>query len=162
ISEDEITITNNVDEFKNADAVKINYSTATIAIDELRISPQLLLFEETIKPQTVECFDWNGIKAFFKSDGDIPFDIFAASFYLLGRYEEYLPVEEDQYGRFAHTNSLAFKENFLHLPLVDLWIKELIKTIGQKHSVFNIQHSTFAFIPTYDIDIAYSYLHHSF
>ena len=78
-------------------------------------------------------FEWNGLKAFFKTGWDIPFDIFAASFYLLTRYEEYLPHEKDKYGRYAHVNSLAFKENFLHLPLINLWIQELIKLIQQKY-----------------------------
>jgi len=36
--------------------------------------------------------------AFFKSEGDYPFDIFSAVFYLLSRYEEYLPYKKDMYG----------------------------------------------------------------
>ncbi len=63
--------------------------------------------------KTIECFDINFHKAFFETSGDFPFDIFAASFYLLSRYEEYLPHEKDMYGRYAHTNSLAFREHFL-------------------------------------------------
>jgi hypothetical protein len=168
-----IIITPDIDEFKNADALKINYTATAIHENKIRICPHTLLFEEEIQLQVIECFEWKNLKAFFKTEGDIPFDIFAASFYLLTRYEEYLPHEEDEYKRYAHTNSLAFKENFLHLPLISLWIQQLLKLIQQKTfniqhptsnkpSTFNLQPSTFNFIPTYDIDIAYSYLHHSF
>jgi len=155
-----VIITTDINEFKNTDAIKINYSAAEINENEIQISPHTLLFEEGIQLQLIECFEWKNIKAFFKTEGDIPFDIFAASFYLLTRYEEYLPYEEDEYGRYAHDNSLAFKENFLHLPLVNLWIQELIKLI-QQNRTFNLQPSAFNFIPTYDIDIAYRYLHYS-
>jgi len=64
------------------------------------------------------------------------------------------------YGRYAHDNSIAFNNNFLHLPLVDLWLHELKDKI--EGSGFKVQDSSqkpkaFNFLPTYDIDIAYSY-----
>jgi hypothetical protein len=40
---------------------------------------------------------------------------------LLSRYEEYLPHVKDELGRFPYTESLAWKHNFLHQPVVDLW-----------------------------------------
>src|SRR4051794_32306223 len=91
LSRDPIIITTDIDEFKNADAVKINYSEVKVDENEIQISPHVHLFEEGIKLQLIECFGWNGLKAFFKTQGDTPFDIFAATFYLLARYEEYLP-----------------------------------------------------------------------
>src|SRR5580765_306169 len=80
ISGEPIFITTNIDEFKNADAVKINYSPTKIDEAGLNVIPHSLLFEEGIRLQFTECFDWNEIKVFFRSGGDIPFDIFAASF----------------------------------------------------------------------------------
>lgn len=163
INDEPIIITNDIEVFTNADAVKINYSYKKIASPELWIQPHGLLFETGTKPQQIQCFEWNSYKAFFKTTGDIPLDIFAASFYLLSRYEEYLKHEKDIYGRYAHTNSIAYKENFLHLPLINLWIEEFKKVLQQTFAHFHI--STFAhfqFLPTYDIDIAYAYLHRSF
>jgi hypothetical protein len=140
---------------------KINYSAERICNDEIWIKPHELLFEKNIQTQKIECFDWNGLKIFFKTEGDIPFDIFAASLYLISRYEEYLPHEKDMYGRYAHINSIAFKENFLQIPLVNLWMKEFSKLLQAHDSRLTIQASAFKFIPTYDIDIADNYLHHS-
>ncbi|QEC67073.1 hypothetical protein FRZ67_07140 [Panacibacter ginsenosidivorans] len=159
---DEIIITNDADLFQQTDAIKINYSSSSVTQRELWIQPHALLFENNIQQQKAECFQWNDLKFFFKSGGDIPFDIFSASFYLLARYEEYLPHEKDMYSRYAHPNSLAFKEDFLHLPLINLWIEEFKKMLKQKFSTFKIYHSSFTFLPTYDIDIAYAFRNHPF
>ncbi len=140
------------------EGVKINYSKAAISENEVWIAPVPLLFEEDIKPKTIEVFLWREKAAFFKSPGkDCPFDIFAASFYLLTRYEEYLPHSLDFYGRYAHENSIAFKEGFLQLPLVNIWLKEFIQILQQAHPL-RLKSSAFAYLPTYDIDIAWSYL----
>ncbi len=156
----DFNITVDSEEFKNYDGPKINYSDSPIPDHGIWIKKQELLFEELIIPQRIVCFEWNGTKAFFKTGtADYPFDIFAATFYLISRYEEYLPHAKDEYGRYAHGNSLAFKEEFLNLPLVNIWVKDFAQKLKAKHSTFNIQHSTFAFLPTYDIDIAYSYKH---
>ena len=106
-------ITIDSESFRNHAGAKINYSNSRME-DAYTIQSQSLLFEQDIKEQTIYCVDLNNYKAFFKtSDSDFPFDIFAAIFYLLSRYEEYLPHEKDMYGRFAHENSIAFKEGFL-------------------------------------------------
>jgi hypothetical protein len=71
-------------------------------------------FSICVQQQEIQVFEWKGFKAFFKtSDGIVPFDLFAAAFYLLSRYEEYLSQEKDQYGRFPAEASLAFKAGFL-------------------------------------------------
>jgi hypothetical protein len=161
----EYSITNNVDEFKNFDAVKINYSNNKIADNELMVFNYGLLFENDIRLQNTQCFEHNGYKTFFKgADEDFPFDIFSAAFFLLSCYEEYLPHEKDMYGRYDHENSLAFKENFLHLPLINIWVNDFANSLRLKYPAFTkilneaeAQSATFNFLPTYDIDIAYAY-----
>jgi hypothetical protein len=150
--------------FKKHSGAKINYSDSKIADEEFYIQNYPLLFENEIKELAVDCFTSNSNKAFFKTaNADFAFDIFAASFYLLSRYEEYLPHKKDMYGRFAHENSLAYKEGFLNLPLVNIWLKDFAGKLKEKfppgslRTTLNFQPSTFHFLPTYDIDIAYSY-----
>ncbi|MGG9971067.1 polysaccharide deacetylase family protein [Ferruginibacter sp. SUN002] len=154
----DFSVTTHITSFKEHNGPKINYSSKQITGDEIFVRAGNLLYEKGIKEQTIECFEINNYKAFYKTtDSDFPFDIFAASFYLLSRYEEYLPYKKDMYGRYAHENSLAYKENFLHLPLINIWLKDFAETIQKKYSIFNIQYPAFNFLPTYDIDIAYSY-----
>ena len=154
-------LTDDVDVFKNYSGPKINYSGNRINNEQLIINNCPLLFETTIKELNIECFEVKNFKAFFKTTGDYPFDIFAASFYLLSRYEEYLPHKQDMYGRYAHENSLAYREGFLKLPLINIWIEDFKTTIKRKFSLFPFHFSPFTFQPTYDIDEAYSYKHKS-
>lgn len=152
-------LTNNKEHFLNFSGPWINYSNEKITENEFWLQPHPLLFEKEHKQQDTKCFEVNSNKAFFKREGDFPFDIFAASFYLLSRYEEYLPHQKDQYGRYAHENSLACRENFLHLPLINIWLQYFKEKLKQKFPSFTIPHSLFTFLPTYDIDEAYSYKH---
>ncbi|MFZ1784203.1 MAG: polysaccharide deacetylase family protein [Ferruginibacter sp.] len=153
-------ITIDSQKFKEQEVPKINYSDSKITATEFYIKNHALLFEQQIKEQVIECFTENEHKAFFKTENsDFPFDLFAAAFYLLSRYEEYLPHEKDMYGRYGHQNALAFKQEFLRLPLVNIWINEFAKALSQKFSSLAVQLPGFKFVPTYDIDIAYSYKH---
>ena len=63
------------------------------------------------------------------------------------------------YGRFAHENSLAFKEGFLNLPLINIWLEHFTNSLLQKFPNFKPRTLNFKLIPTYDIDEAYSYQH---
>lgn len=135
----------------------LNYSDETIKAD-LNIKPISLLFENDIKSVEIEIKKWNGLPSFFHSSEElVPFDLFAATFYLISRYEEYLPYTADEFKRFPHTKSLAFQEGFLHTPLVDKWLHTFKKILVSLNPNLKFQVKPFSFIPTYDIDIAYSY-----
>jgi hypothetical protein len=157
----EINITTEKQLFAKANGVKINYSNEPICNDEYQIQPQTLLFENGINSIDIQIKSCRNQPCFFASQNDSHgFDVFAAIFYLITRYEEYLPHEKDSYGRYGHTNSLAYKNNFLHLPLVNIWIKDLqerLSTVNHQLSTIN----AFKFTPTYDIDIAYAHKHQS-
>lgn len=146
----------------NPDPHRINYSYHRLAENEVWIHSHVLLFESTIRPVKVECFDHHRYKAFFKAEGDTGFDLFASIFYLLTRYEEYLPHQKDSYGRYAHQASLAFKEAFLHLPLVNIWLEDFRTFLQQRYPGIQLQTSTFSLQTTYDIDIAWSYKYKGF
>ncbi len=88
---------------------------------------------------------------------EIGFDIFSAIFYLLSRYEEYLETTPDEYGRFDAINAVAYQNDFLHLPMIDIWLKEFKMSLEAHFSDLVFANHTFSFLPTYDIDIAFSY-----
>lgn len=153
------TCTTNEEQFVNYRGPKINYGPHALCENEFWICNAGLLFERDIQSHVIHCFEINGYKAFFKNPaGDFPFDIFAAAFYLLSRYEEYLPYKADKYGRYPHTVSLAWKEGFIHLPLINIWLKDLKQALVQKFPSLEFYPQCFSFLPTYDIDIAWSYL----
>jgi hypothetical protein len=157
-----IQLTANLQEFMHYNGPRINYSGNNIA-GTFNIAPHTLLFESIIRAQNIECFEMNRRKAFFKADNsDFAFDIFAAVFYLLSRYEEYLPHTKDEYGRYAHTSSLAYQQDFLHLPLVNYWLEDFKVALKQVFPGILFHRHAFKFLPTYDIDMAWSYRNKGF
>ncbi|OJY82559.1 MAG: hypothetical protein BGP13_25475 [Sphingobacteriales bacterium 40-81] len=157
----EVFYTSSTEEFRNFDGAKINYSFNQLSGDEFHIVPSTsLLFENDIREISIPVKEHNHYKVLFPcTQGDHSFDIFAASFFLLSRYEEYLPHQQDEYGRFAYTESIAFKEAFLEQPLVNYWLKDFQIVLQSRFPFLLFALRKFRFIPTYDIDIAFSYLH---
>lgn len=154
----EYRLTDDFTAFENFEVAKLNYSSELFEPNSFQVFPIDLLFENDIREQQIECFQYEDLTAFFKtSSPDFPFDIFSASFYLISRYEEYLPHQLDSYGRYAHENSLAFRENFLHLPLVNLWLQKFRKAVQAKFPSLTFNPKPFSYTPTYDVDIAFSY-----
>ncbi len=143
--------------FRASQKPKINYSNQ---IDEhsLQISTHGLLNETTIEKQNIEVkkhTDWQFY--FFEKNATIPFDLFSAAFWLLSRYEEYNLTNPDKHGRFPHEQSLAFKNHFEHIPLVDAWIKQLGFELQQLFPTLEIKQNKFQFLSTIDIDFAFRY-----
>ncbi|MEO6228840.1 MAG: hypothetical protein ABJB11_08855 [Ferruginibacter sp.] len=157
------TIINSPEAFIAYEGVKINYSERAFEGVFLNVACHKLLFETDIKTQQILPFEYRGNVAFFEmANSDLPFDIFAASFYLISRYEEYLPYNEDMYGRYPHEDSLAYRLKFLQIPVINIWATYLAEIIEKKFPSFKPVKPSFSFLPTYDIDIAYSYKHKGF
>ena len=126
-----VGFTSRIEEFVAHEGMKLSYGKQSLA-NEVFIQNVDLLLEQGISDLEVKVNDWNGIPCFFAvgENSSLPFDIFAASFYLLSRYEEYLPHVKDKEGRFQASESLAFQEDFLELPVIEIWayrFKEILK-----------------------------------
>jgi len=137
----------------------INYSDEKLA-GAFTINPVALLFETGVRPQEIAVSDWKSLPVFFQAskEADFPFDIFAASFYLVSRYEEYLQFQPDEYGRYRSSDSLAFKYGFLNIPVVDLWTKELAKSIVKKFQTLTFKRNDYKAVLTFDTDEPFAYL----
>ena len=157
-----IRLTSDIEVFKQYQGPRISYTLNKPDTEAYHVRPHSLLFEQDIREQDIDCFTYQSEVAFFKVNSQHPFDIFAAAFYLLSRYEEYLPHEKDIYGRYAHTNSLAFRKGFLDKPLVNIWIKDFRERLQQMFTHYQLPpHNRFIFLPTYDIDEAFAYKYKS-
>lgn len=149
-------VTNDLVFFQQYSGSKICYSGCNISSDALHICPVGLLSDIGIDAQKIDVLTWEDLPVFFSSAGEIPFDLFSAAFYLVTRYEEYLPHAKDLYGRYDHRSSIAFKHQFLALPLIELWVQKLLKILNVKRT------SSFHYLPSYDIDQAWSWKHKGF
>lgn len=122
------------------------------------IRPQGILSETGI-PEEPAFVDSSGRLPFFYPcpDADFPFDVFGAAFYLLSRAEEYHGHAPDAYGRYHHINSLAYRNGFLDLPLIDGWMADLREALVRTFPSLSMKAPAFEFKPTYDVDIAWAY-----
>ena len=156
----EVLFETNLQAYNTFEGCKINYSNHKID-DNCWIAPHQILFETGLRDQDIKVFGHNNTKAFFATNRNatLPFDLFAASFYLISRYEEYLPSIHDKYERFEAHESIAYKENFLKTPIVDKWALELKKHLQQNCSNLNLKKREFTYINTIDIDNAWAYKH---
>ncbi|HVN58698.1 MAG TPA: polysaccharide deacetylase family protein [Bacteroidales bacterium] len=137
----------------------INYSGENVK-GAFRVPKASLIFEDGVHVQEITISQWKDLPVFFQGDqgGDLPFDIFAAAFYLVSRYEEYLPFEPDQYGRFSAYSSLAWKNGFLTRPVVDLWAKEWTRLLVMKFQNMVFRKNNFRAMVSLDIDQPFEYL----
>lgn len=158
----EYRTTNDRNEFENYPAEKINYSNDRIG-QHFFIKASPLLFENEIKKQPISVVEKDSVKVLFPNEeDDLGFDIFAAVFYMVSRYEEYLPFDADKYGRFKAQDSHAFQNDFLQKPVVNIWISILKKALKNKFAKLHFKVSKFSSIVTYDIDVAYKFKGRSF
>ncbi len=161
-------ITDNLDYFTKSKSIRLNYSPYIIE-GVVNIPSNSLLFETKIIPQKIEVVDdpiW--LKVFFKfAYEEVPdfqietsyltFDLLSASFYLLSRYEEYSSEQRDEHNRFKASSSIAYKNNFLKIPLIDHWVEEFKKKILAVYPALSFKSHHFTKINTIDIDFAYKY-----
>lgn len=158
-----ISFTTKVDEFVAHSGPKITYSKAPLG-KEFFIRNHALLFEQGIANQQGEIQDWDDIPCFFPlgEQSSIPYDIFAASFYLITRYEEYQPHVTDKHERFSATQSLAFKGKFLEKPVIDIWVYRLLDKLKQKFPDYEFPTRNFQHISSIDVKEAYAFKHKGF
>ncbi len=152
-------ITTKEEEFCAFDGPKINYSKKQFG-DELFFCSFGLLFEIGIEGQELKFIHHRNNVAFypvFNKKSIFPFDPFSASFFLLTRYEEYLPYMEDKFSRFDAHESISFKKGFLQKPLVNIWAIQIGAALTERFPEIKIRKRSFKFIPTIDIDSAYEY-----
>ena len=154
-------LTTDAERFAAADGPKFQYGYERLCEVPFQKSVGLL-FERHIHEQELQLVDFESVKALFPVYGKdllMPFDVFAASFYLVSRYEEYLPQVRDKYGRFQAESSWMFENGMLQKPLVNIWAMELKKRLQKVYPDLTFKPKKFCFVPTYDIDAAWAYKH---
>ncbi len=159
----EVKFSRSQDDFLSSDLPKINYSNQKFS-DEIYFKPHPILFEPGIRKQNIDVVPFKNMSCFFQTspDSTFPFDVFAASFFLVSRYEEYSTVDFDQYGRFSASQSILHKLEIIKKPVVDIWAQWLADEIKEKYKQLKFFKNKFRYISTIDIDNAWAYLNKGF
>jgi len=154
----DVKFTSKVEDFIAHSSLKMSYTKQPLS-SELFVRSNELLFENGLSDLDINVQQWDNTKGFFATGerSDLPYDIFAASFYLLSRYEEYLPHVKDDYGRFLAKESLAYNHRFLNQPVVDIWAYKLQDVLKKRFPEFEFPVRTYKIQPVIDVPSAYSY-----
>lgn len=153
---------NDRNEFQEYSGEKLNYSEERIG-EAFFIKASNLLWETKIEKHAIKVVEKETVKVLFPNENDdLGFDVFAAVFFMVSRYEEYLPFDSDEFGRFKAKESLAFQNNFLQKPVVNIWIEIFKEALKNKFEKLQFKASAFKAIITYDIDVAYKFKGRSF
>jgi hypothetical protein len=154
-------LTTDVEKFKSWNEEKFHYGNAPIG-DEPFQKAIKLLFEREIVEQSLKPFDFEDVKGIFpvfSPNSLFPFDILAASFYIVSRYEEYLPQVRDRYGRFKAETTCMYEMGMLQKPLVNILAMKILERFQKTYPDLQAPYRSFKFVPTYDIDAAWAYRH---
>ena len=157
-------ITSSVEDFVAHNGPKFSYSTKPLGKELFFYSSELLI-DQGIHNILIEILCIKKYPIFFKisQKSAMQFDVFAASFYLISRYEEYLPHLKDSKGRFNFKQSTAFKNNFLDKPIVDLWIFDFREVLKNKFdSLIKKPSIKKKIVPILEVSSPYMFLHKSF
>ena len=103
-----VSFTNVIEAFIAHDQLKMSYGSQPLG-NEFFVRSNGLLLEQGLSDLEFNVQPWEETKCFFSSNekSHLPFDIFSAAFYLLSRYEEYLPHVKDTYGRFTERRKFS-------------------------------------------------------
>ena len=157
-------ITTQINAFNASDKPKLSYSKKKIT-NGIFLQAHKILFETKIVKQEINTSVYKNQPIFFTStniESILPFDPFAAIFYMLSRYEEYLDNKLDRFGRFPASESLAFKNQFLQIPVVDKWIIFIKYFLLLEYPHLKFKEHNFSYLNTIDIDNAFAYLEKGF
>jgi len=154
----ELDFTTKVEEFIKHTGPKITYTKQPLQ-NEFFIRSNDLLFEQGINDIQLNIGDYDGTPCFFQAGerSTLPFDIFAASFFMLSRYEEYLPHVKDIHGRFSPKDSIAFQNGFLKKPVVDIWAFKLLNALKERFADLEYKNKTYDFISVIDVATSHCY-----
>jgi len=145
--------------FEQYDGPKFSYGV-TVDTKYLFFAAHGLLFENKISAREIKHSIYEGDVVFFSvldKDSIFPFDPFAASFYLVSRYEEYLPHIRDSHNRYLAAGSDAYQHGFLDKPLVNIWSLKIRDILYCWFPDLPIKTPEYSFIPTIDVDAAYAF-----
>ena len=157
-----VDFTSKIEDFVAHNGPKMSYTKNPLG-SEFFVRSSNIMFEQGVNDMEINVSKWDAVPCFFNagSKSSIPYDIFAASFYLISRYEEYLPHVKDHHGRFTAEQSIAYEYQFLEKPVIDIWAYKFLSIFKEKFPTYTYPKRKYEFISTIDVDNAFAYKHKS-
>ncbi|MEG9296036.1 polysaccharide deacetylase family protein [Mangrovibacillus sp. Mu-81] len=79
-------------------------------------------------------------------------DVFSSIFFMLTRWEEIFDEDLDKHGRVKAANSVSYKNNFLHRPVVNEYVEFLFNVLKSLNPAIGRKDKSYKLYLTHDID----------
>ncbi len=151
-------LTQDIDTFTSHEGPKFSYASQPIA-DELFFEAVPFLYETDLVLQPVDFCEYGKSTGFYivSERSLMPFDVFASAFFMLSCYNEYLLNKKDKYDRYRASQSMNYRAGFLDKPMINYYALDLKKILSDKYPELVFKKNNFEYLPTFDIDMAYSF-----
>lgn len=143
----QVGFSSNLAEFKSSKLAKITYSDHPVADELFFKNTDFLLSHEIAKPNFKTTSFGDMIVPFAVDNSSLPFDVFAASFYFVSRYEEYLPFNPGADGSYPPEKSLQYRLKLLEFPVIDGWALMLKNMLLKRYPNLYFGKKEFVFSP---------------
>jgi len=148
----EVEFTGNSQYFLLSEHIKISYGNDPLA-DELFFKSTPLLFSNKLEETRPKTISFGEYMVPFPVEGSaLPFDVFAASFFMVSRYEEYIRQQKAE-EELKPSKSYQYKWNVLNRPIVDEWALIIKSILKKKHPDLKFHEKKFQHQPTIHFNI---------
>lgn len=138
----EIEFTNTPADFLASEHIKISYADKPLG-KELFFKSSAFLSSQKVETLTLKTVKFGDYSIPFEVENSaFPFDIFATSFFIITRYEEYLHKEQSKL-EFTAKLSYQYKWKILDKPIIDEWALMIKNMLIKKHPEFKFIKRTF-------------------
>ncbi|RKD92672.1 polysaccharide deacetylase family protein [Mangrovibacterium diazotrophicum] len=154
-----VSFTTEPDIFQKESGLKINYSDQKFAVGQLDMRPHKLLFQTGLDYQNLSSVTCDEQLCLFPSSKDsfLPFDPFAAGFFIVTRYEEYLERQFGKHQRYPAKHSILYRNKVLDRPVVNQWAMLIAQKLHEHDPNFSLPKPAFKFLTTIDVDNAWAF-----
>lgn len=143
----EVEFTGNKEYFLQSELAKISYADKPLE-NELFFKNSSLLLSNKVEIHKLKSISFDDYKVPFPvDDSPFPFDVFAASFFIISRYEEYIHKEKSDLN-FKAENSYQHKWKLLNRPIIDEWALLIKNLIRKKYPSLKFLEKKFSHQPT--------------
>jgi len=143
----EVEFTGNALYFRQSEHVKISYGEQPLG-DEIFFKSTSILFSNKVEELKIKTTSFGEYLAPFPvQNSAMPFDVFAASFFMVTRYEEYVQQKNNTVD-FKPNQSFQHKWKVLDRPIIDEWAMIIKNIIRKKHPQFKFNDKAFTNQPS--------------
>ena len=143
----EVGFSSNLAEFKSSALPKITYADQPVSNEPFFKNSDLLLSHTIVRPNIKTTTFGDMIVPFAVDNSSLPFDVFAAAFYFVSRFEEYLPFKAGADAYYPAEYSLQNKLKMLEFPVIDGWALMLKNILLKRYPALHFGKKTFEFHP---------------